>query len=153
MHASLTVAAEQLRMATMMIYSFAAASSTSLSASTIDEILMSYDKITMSYVAVTALRHRASFSSCHDDSDSDCRWTRLSKPCAQQLIRSDLMTSAVPSRELAAVRVPCLVMWGGSDRLVPPESLLYFAASLPPHAIVKLLPKVRLALRLLASAS
>lgn len=48
----------------------------------------------------------------------------------------------MPARELAAVRVPCLVMWGGSDRLVPPESLLHFAASLPPHAIVKLLPKV-----------
>jgi hypothetical protein len=67
---------------------------------------------------------------------------RMRKPAVQALIRSELMSSCVPVEELRAVAVPTLLMWGGNDRLVPPEHLQHFARALPDAAIIKLLPRM-----------
>lgn len=39
---------------------------------------------------------------------------------------------------LGSLTVPTLVLWGGSDGLLPSESVDYFRAHLPPHARVEL---------------
>lgn len=45
----------------------------------------------------------------------------------------DLLTPG----ELAALRMPVLLMWGRSERLLPRESFEFFRAHLPPHAVVE----------------
>jgi pimeloyl-ACP methyl ester carboxylesterase len=38
---------------------------------------------------------------------------------------------------LSALKMPILLLWGQSERLLPPSSLAYFRRHLPPHAIVE----------------
>jgi pimeloyl-ACP methyl ester carboxylesterase len=38
---------------------------------------------------------------------------------------------------LSALAMPLLVLWGQSERLLPPSSLAYFRRHLPPHAVIE----------------
>ncbi len=42
---------------------------------------------------------------------------------------------------LAALRVPVLLLWGASEKLLPYEGVDYFRAHLPPHARVEVFPE------------
>jgi pimeloyl-ACP methyl ester carboxylesterase len=54
-----------------------------------------------------------------------------------------LLTSAATvgdlftAEQLSELTVPAHLLWGRSDRLMPPESLLFFKRSLPPHATIE----------------
>jgi pimeloyl-ACP methyl ester carboxylesterase len=54
----------------------------------------------------------------------------------------DLLDTAtlddLPAPErLHALRMPVLLLWGRSERILPPSSLAYFRTHLPPHALVE----------------
>jgi pimeloyl-ACP methyl ester carboxylesterase len=38
---------------------------------------------------------------------------------------------------LSALEMPILLLWGQSERLLPPSALAYFRRHLPPHAIIE----------------
>ena len=47
----------------------------------------------------------------------------------------------IPGEILASLRAPTLVLWGKSDRLLPPESVDYFRAHLPQGSKVEVVPR------------
>ncbi len=46
-------------------------------------------------------------------------------------------TSFLPPEALARISAPTLLLWGGSEKLLPPEALEYFRVHLPPPARVR----------------
>ena len=54
----------------------------------------------------------------------------------------DLLESSTPEHsaqpdDLAALRMPILLLWGRSERLLPAEALAYFRRHLPAHAVIE----------------
>ncbi|WP_394823508.1 alpha/beta fold hydrolase [Pendulispora albinea] len=54
----------------------------------------------------------------------------------------ELLASAAPNygatpEQLASLRMPTLLWWGRSERLLPASNLAYFREHLPPHAIIE----------------
>jgi pimeloyl-ACP methyl ester carboxylesterase len=59
-------------------------------------------------------------------------------PTVQALAAEARATRASLSPEvLRGLSMPVLLLWGGSERLLPPETLDYYRAHLPPHAQVQ----------------
>jgi pimeloyl-ACP methyl ester carboxylesterase len=59
----------------------------------------------------------------------------------RRAIRDILDTATIedlplPER-LRALPMPVLLLWGRSERILPPSSLMYFRRHLPPHALVE----------------
>ena len=45
--------------------------------------------------------------------------------------------TAIPERELAELKMPILLLWGQSERLLPPSHFGWWKSHLPPHAVVE----------------
>jgi pimeloyl-ACP methyl ester carboxylesterase len=59
---------------------------------------------------------------------------QFSRPSVAQLVGSFRAEDALRPEELAALRMPTLVLWGGADRVFPDGSYEFFARHLPAHA-------------------
>ena len=55
----------------------------------------------------------------------------------QELLRSATPDHAPTPEELASLKVPVLLLWGQSERLLPASGLAYFREHLPSHAVVE----------------
>ena len=58
---------------------------------------------------------------------------------AVQAIRTGITAKdALTPEELGALKVPTLVLWGASEKLLPFEGVEYFRAHLPKHARIEI---------------
>jgi pimeloyl-ACP methyl ester carboxylesterase len=61
----------------------------------------------------------------------------LRRQAVRDLLETSTTAHAVASDDLASLRMPTLLLWGRSDRLLPRTALAYFRKHLPAHAIVE----------------
>jgi pimeloyl-ACP methyl ester carboxylesterase len=61
----------------------------------------------------------------------------LSRPEWRDLLDALSPDSALTPEQLARLRVPTLLLWGRSERLLPASSLAYFRSHLPGHAVIE----------------
>ena len=59
-------------------------------------------------------------------------------PAVRRVFAGATFDQCIPPEELGALRMPVLLLWGGSDRLLPADGIDYFRAHLPRHAQVEL---------------
>jgi pimeloyl-ACP methyl ester carboxylesterase len=55
----------------------------------------------------------------------------------RDVVRSATLDNLPAPSSLSALKMPILLLWGQSERLLPPSSLAYFRRHLPQHAIVE----------------
>jgi pimeloyl-ACP methyl ester carboxylesterase len=55
----------------------------------------------------------------------------------RDVVRSATVDDLPRPDSLSALPMPILLLWGQSERLLPPSSLAYFRRHLPPHAIIE----------------
>jgi pimeloyl-ACP methyl ester carboxylesterase len=60
----------------------------------------------------------------------------LSRPGVQDILASAKLDDAITPQELARLTMPTYVIWGRSERLLPPSHLAYFRSHLPAHAVI-----------------
>jgi len=53
------------------------------------------------------------------------------------VVRSATLDNLPLPESLSALEMPILLLWGQSERLLPPSALAYFRRHLPPHAIIE----------------
>jgi pimeloyl-ACP methyl ester carboxylesterase len=61
----------------------------------------------------------------------------LRRPVVRELLESATPDHGPSPEELASLTLPVLLLWGRSERLLPPSALAYFRAHLPPHAVIE----------------
>jgi len=61
----------------------------------------------------------------------------MSSPPVRQFFSSATQADLLTSRELKHLDVPILLLWGQSERLLPPEHLHFFREHLPAHARIE----------------
>ncbi|PKN55075.1 MAG: hypothetical protein CVU56_23250 [Deltaproteobacteria bacterium HGW-Deltaproteobacteria-14] len=61
---------------------------------------------------------------------------RLGEPAVRALLAAARVEDQLDPTALVALPMPVLFMWGGAERVLPPEHLAWFRAHLPPHARV-----------------
>lgn len=61
----------------------------------------------------------------------------LRRPVVTELLASATPDHGPSPAELASLTLPVLLLWGRSERLLPPSALAYFRAHLPPHAVIE----------------
>jgi pimeloyl-ACP methyl ester carboxylesterase len=59
-------------------------------------------------------------------------------PAVHRVFATATADDCIPPEELGTLRMPVLLLWGQSDRLLPADGIDYFRAHLPPHAQVEL---------------
>lgn len=62
---------------------------------------------------------------------------RMHRPVVRELLTSARPDHAATPAELASLRVPVLLLWGRSERLLPASALAYLRAHLPSHAVIE----------------
>jgi pimeloyl-ACP methyl ester carboxylesterase len=62
---------------------------------------------------------------------------RLSRDVVRDLLASARTSHAVTPETLAGLTMPVVLVWGRSERLLPPSALAYFRAHLPAHARIE----------------
>jgi pimeloyl-ACP methyl ester carboxylesterase len=61
----------------------------------------------------------------------------LAKPAVREILESATQEHAPSPAELTSLAMPILLLWGRSEKLLPPSALRYFRDHLPAHAIVE----------------
>jgi pimeloyl-ACP methyl ester carboxylesterase len=61
----------------------------------------------------------------------------VGRPAVRALLASATNDHAAPPEGLSSLRMPVLLVWGRSERLLPATHLEYFARHLPGHAVVE----------------
>jgi len=61
----------------------------------------------------------------------------LLRPAVRELLASTTEAHFAAPEALAALRMPVLLVWGRSERLLPDGHLAYFREHLPPHAVIE----------------
>lgn len=61
----------------------------------------------------------------------------MKRPAVQSLLGSVSPEDFFDPAALRALPMPILLLWGRSDRIMPPEHLAFFRAALPPHACIE----------------
>lgn len=61
----------------------------------------------------------------------------LARPAVREILASATQAHAPRPDELASLAMPILLLWGRSEKLLPPSALRWFRAHLPAHAIVE----------------
>jgi pimeloyl-ACP methyl ester carboxylesterase len=61
----------------------------------------------------------------------------LNRRAVRDILESVTPEHAALPEDLAALRMPILLLWGRSDRLLPAEALAYFRQHLPAHAVIE----------------
>lgn len=59
------------------------------------------------------------------------------KPAIRSLLGAGTPEQSLTADELGSIRAPTLLLWGKSERLLPPSGLAWFRDHLPPHAEVE----------------
>jgi pimeloyl-ACP methyl ester carboxylesterase len=58
-------------------------------------------------------------------------------PAIQGLLKSVNPSDFLTPRELARIAIPCLILWGTEEQLLPAELVDYFRKNLPPHGTLE----------------
>ncbi len=61
----------------------------------------------------------------------------LKRPSVRTLRAAITRDNLLKPQQLASLTMPVLLLWGRSERLLPPEHLAWFKTHLPPHAVVE----------------
>jgi pimeloyl-ACP methyl ester carboxylesterase len=61
----------------------------------------------------------------------------IGRPAVRSLLATATNDHAAPPEGLASLAMPVLLVWGRSERLLPPTHLAYFSRHLPKHAVVE----------------
>jgi pimeloyl-ACP methyl ester carboxylesterase len=61
----------------------------------------------------------------------------MMRPHIRDLLETATLDDLPTPERLAALTMPVLLVWGRSERILPPSSLAYFRRALPPHAMVE----------------
>lgn len=61
----------------------------------------------------------------------------MKRDAIRQFFAACTVEDTFRGEELGAIRAPVLLLWGGSERLLPEEHLAFYRAHLPRHAIVE----------------
>lgn len=61
---------------------------------------------------------------------------RAGSPAVSDLLRTLGREHALTPAELGGLTMPATLLWGRSERLLPPAALAYFRAHLPAHAVI-----------------
>ena len=61
----------------------------------------------------------------------------LRKPAVREILDSATPDGSASPDALAALKMPILLLWGRSEKLLPASALAYFREHLPPHAIIE----------------
>jgi pimeloyl-ACP methyl ester carboxylesterase len=61
----------------------------------------------------------------------------MMRPHIRDLLETATLDDLPAPDKLAALAMPVLLVWGRSERILPPSSLAYFRRHLPPHALVE----------------
>lgn len=61
----------------------------------------------------------------------------LKRRAVRDILESTTVEHSAQPDDLASLRMPILLLWGRSERLLPVEALAYFRRHLPPHAVIE----------------
>lgn len=61
----------------------------------------------------------------------------LRTPAVREILASVTSEDSLGPDELSSLKMPILLLWGRSERLLPPSALAYFRTHLPAHAVIE----------------
>ena len=61
----------------------------------------------------------------------------LKRRAVRDLLETATVEHAAKEEDLGTLRMPVLLLWGRSDRLLPAQALAFFRRNLPPHAVIE----------------
>ena len=62
---------------------------------------------------------------------------RTKQPAVRDLLETTNPVGTIPAADLRALRMPILLWWGRSERLLPASHLAWWRTNLPPHAVIE----------------